>query len=104
MGTYDTLVDGDKSAQIKMFDCDLTTYNAGDKLPTDKTFTIIFPSFCWNRFAIVKDGIFIKLTNEESEIFSPYVDKWGEELVSSHILLDPTRELINEIIKTGDII
>lgn len=80
MGLYDTLIDGEKSCQVKMFDCILATYKPGDEIPNIRgAFVITFPDYARARFAVIRDGKFEKLVDEltEEEKKLPAYDKWG---------------------------
>lgn len=78
MGTYDTLVDGERSVQVKVFDNEFNTYNIGDKIPCDGSFIIMFPEYEDSLFAIIKDSVFLGLTDCPPII----IDKWGNQLTS----------------------
>ena len=95
MGVYDTLIDGDKQAQIKCFDCEMNTYKVGDKIPRDGTFIIVLPPRENKRYAIIKDSIFLGLTDRYPKI----IDKWGCVLGSVHDFEDTFKDLVQEISK-----
>lgn len=80
MGVYDTLIDGDRSVQVKCWDSKLELYYKGDKVPPIAdmdTYTIILPSYCCVRFALIVKGTFKGLTNEVKNTWEPYITKWG---------------------------
>lgn len=93
MGMYDTLIDGERSVQTKMFKNMLNTYEVGDKLPCDGSFIIMFPDYEEVPFAIVKDGIFLGLTDRPPII----VDKWGRHLVSYDAFEDVFGDLVQSL-------
>jgi len=95
MGVYDTLIDGDKQAQIKCFDCEMNTYKVGDKIPRDGTFIIVLPPRENKRYAIIKDSIFLGLTDRMPAI----IDKWGCYLISCDDFRDHPAELVEKISK-----
>ena len=82
MGVYDMLTDGDRTVQVKCWDCRMVTYHIGDKVPTwadHDTYTIVLPGFIGSGFALVVNGVFKGLTNHVKNTFEPYVTKWGEQ-------------------------
>ncbi len=94
MGVYDTLVDGDRQAQVKCFDCKLKTYKVGDKIPCDGSFIIVLPHHREGaHYAIVKDSIFLGFTDDTPII----IDKWGEHLVSYDAFRDPFEEAVQRL-------
>jgi len=104
MGTYDTLVDGEKLAQVKIFNRTMSVFKKGDKLPVEglgvgNTFTIVLPDYEGARFAIVKDGKFIKLTSDVNETYRPYVDKWGNIIEKLEDMVNPFYQAVQEALK-----
>lgn len=101
MGVFDTLVDGSKKAQIKLFDCTLHTYEAGDEVPKDfgDNFTIVLPKREVARFALIKDGKFVKLTGNREETYPPFISKWGEPLNQIDDFRNPYAEMVKEFAK-----
>ncbi len=95
MGVYDILIDGDKQAQIKCFDCEMNTYKVGDKIPRDSSFVIVFPPRENKRYAFIKDGVFLGLTDRYPVI----IDKWGCQLGSYADFRDTYDDLVQEISK-----
>lgn len=91
MGLYDTLVDGERTAQIKCFGRDMETYEVGDQLPCDGSFIIMLPDYEGARFALVKDSIFVGFTDCPPIL----IDKWGTHLVSYDAFVDSFTELVN---------
>ena len=88
MGMFDTLIDGKNQAQIKCLDCQMNVIKPGSKVKLKgvgyyreyempKSFTIILPVYEEQKYAIFKNGKFIKLTNNKKEIVKPYYDKYG---------------------------
>lgn len=96
MGVYDTLVDGERSAQVKCFDGKLATYKAGDQVPCDGSFIIVLPEYEGAEFAIVKDGVFIGFTDCPPVI----IDKWGKHLISYDAFKNPYEEIVDSLRKT----
>ena len=96
MGVYDTLIDGEKQAQIKCFDCELKTYKVGDQVPCDGSFIIVLPPREGVHYAIIKDSIFLGFTDCPPMI----IDKWGEHLVSYDAFRDPYEELVQSLTST----
>jgi len=83
MGVYDTLIDGDRSAQVKCWD-DLSykSFHVGDEVPTYgdlDTYTIVLPSYEGSGFALIANGTFKGLTYKVGNTWEPYITKWGEE-------------------------
>ena len=95
MGVYDTLIDGEEQAQIKCFDCEMNTYKVGEKVPRDGSFIIVLPPRESKSYAIIKDGIFLGLTDRQPAI----IDKWGCYLISCDDFRDRPAELVREISK-----
>jgi len=93
MGVYDTLIDGERKAQIKCFDCEMNTYKVGDKVPLSGTYILVLPEREDVRFALVKDGIFIGL----SDSLPYFIDKWGRHLSGVADFSDPYEELVQSI-------
>ena len=80
MGVYDTLVDGDKTVQVKCFPPpSLRTYKVGDKTPLRRTVTILLPDYEDAKFAIIEKGVFVGLTNDPEKAKPPYLSKWGKK-------------------------
>lgn len=99
MGVYDTLIDGERQAQIKCFNCEMNTYKVGDRVPYDGSLVIVLPSRGENiRYAIVKDSIFFGFTNCPP-VIPTIIDKWGEHLVSYDDFKDPYEELTQNMSK-----
>ena len=84
MGIYDTLVDGEKSVQIKCYESvSLNTFHVGDKTPLKRTVTILFPDYEEGaRFAIIEEGVFKGLTNDPTKAKPPFISKWGRKCKS----------------------
>jgi len=82
MGSYDFLSDGIDTVQIKLYDCEMDRYNLGDKVPEGygKDYTIVLPRWEPVDFALIKDGKFLKFTDNKNETYPPYISKWGETL------------------------
>ena len=99
MGLFDTLIDGKRSVQTKMFKNMLNTYEVGDKLPCDGSFIIMFPDYEEAPFAIVKDGTFLGLTDCPPLI----VDKWGKHLSSYDDFEDIYQNFVDNINKELDL-
>ena len=93
MGVYDTLIDGERSVQVKCFGRDMKIYEVGDQLPCDGSFIIMFPEYEGAGFAIVKDSIFLGLTDCPPVI----IDKWGTHLVSYDAFVDSFTELTQSL-------
>jgi len=89
MGSYDYLDDGEISKQVKCFDNIFKHYNPGDKVPADGSFIIVLPEHEIFRFALVKDGTYIGLT----DCFA-IIDKWGQRLDSIEDFVNPFVELV----------
>ncbi len=92
MGLYDTLIDGEKQAQVKCFDCEMNTYKVGDQVPSDGSFIIMFPP---DLYAIIKDSIFLGFTDCPPVI----IDKWGGHLASYDDFKNPYEELVRSLAK-----
>ena len=108
MGTYDTFVDGGKNCQTKMFNCLLSIWNPGDAVPLKESFTMILPDYEGARYAIVQNGIFVKLTDDTLETTGPYYDKWGglitdvtEDVGQRNPLKQAVDEWVNSHSSTG---
>jgi len=95
MGVYDTLIDGDKQVQVKCFTNALTSYEVGDKVPLKGTYILVLPEREDVRFALVKDGIFIGL----SDSLPYFIDKWGRHLSGVADFSDPYEELVQSLSK-----
>ena len=95
MGLFDTLVDGERSVQTKIFANLMNTYRVGDKLPCDGSFIIMFPDYEEAPFAIIKDGVFLGLTDCPPII----VDKWGNHLTSYDDFEDIYQEFVDNVTK-----
>ncbi len=93
MGLYDTLIDGEKQAQIKCFNREMNTYKVGDQVPRDGSFIIVLPPQENKRFAFIKDGVFIGLTDRCPVI----IDKWGRELTSFSDFRNPFEDLVQDL-------
>ena len=82
MGVYDTLVDGDRSVQVKCWsNVSCKNIFVGETVPTwnnHDTYTIILPGFVGSGFALVVNGIFKGITDQVKNTFEPYVTKWGD--------------------------
>lgn len=107
MGLFDTLVDGDKSVQVKCWDSLMDTYRVGDNVPTLGpyiTYTIVLPSYEEARFARIGNGVFKGLTDEPSQTWSPYISKWGGETIISvdQDELNPIAQVISEFTTNHD--
>ena len=100
MGIYDTLIDGDRSCQIKVFPDSFEVYEVGDKLPTEGTFTIVLPSYEGARFVLIEKGVFKKLTDNPDETYSPVIDKWGSGLDNIESFVNTYQELVDSLSET----
>lgn len=99
MGLYDTLVEGDKQAQVKCFSSEMNTYEVGDRVPYDGSLIIMFPPYEGARYAIVKDSIFLGFTDSAPAL----IDKWREHLISYDDFKDPYNELAQKILLRDDL-
>lgn len=95
MGVYDTLIDGERQAQVKCFTNALESYEVGDEVPLKGTYIIVLPEREDARFALVKDGIFVGLT----ECPPNFIDKWGGYLSGFADFRDHYEELVQSISK-----
>jgi hypothetical protein len=98
MGVYDTLIDGGRSVQIKIFGDSYETYEVGDQLPCDGSFIIVLPDYEDAPFAIIKDGIFLGLTDCPPII----VDKWGGHIVSYDAFKSPESPIEKALSQLGE--
>lgn len=91
MGSYDFLIEKGKIVQIKLFSCEFKEYKVGDKVPLTygKDYTIILPRYEPSKYALIKNGKFIKLTNSKKEVYPPYISKWGDKLEKIEDLVNP---------------
>lgn len=112
MGCFDTLSDGEHSAQVKCFGGNLKIFHKGETVPPLHyyegykewpaeeqigTYTIVLPGYVSHRFAVIKDGTFVGLTNNVAETGEPYVAKWGELLERLEDFVDFFTELIQSL-------
>ncbi len=95
MGVYDTLIDGERQAQIKCFTNEFKTYKVGDKVPRKGTYIIILPAHENVKFALISEGIFVCL----SDCPPTLIDKWGEHLRSPADFKDRFEELVQKTSK-----
>jgi len=100
MGCYDTLVKGRNSVQVKCWNRGLLNYFIGDTVPElaskittthnglessycTTTYTICLPSYTVVKYALIKENIFVNLTNSFKKTYAPYIDKFGNEIKTS---------------------
>lgn len=77
MGVYDYLVDGDKEAQVKVWDCELRSYSVGDKVhPVNGELTYVL-ALREGGFAFVNDLRFVGIIDEWRNSSVPIFDKYG---------------------------
>ena len=95
MGVYDTLIQGDLSAQVKCFDCGMNTYNVGDEVPCDGSLIIMLPAYDGDatQFAVVLNGIFVGFTGCPPKL----IDKWGGDLTSYDQFVNPYFEAVRRL-------
>ncbi len=95
MGVYDTLIDGERQAQVKCFWNEMNIIKVGDEVPLNGTYIIVLPEREDARFALVKGGIFVGLSD-----CPPYfIDKWGGQLTDIDDFKDTYEELVQSISK-----
>jgi len=107
LGVFDTLVDGDRSAQVKCWDSALKVYQKGDEVPrfeTLDTYTIVLPSYCDAEFALIAKGKFHGFTNEVRNTWEPYISKWGfyTELSVDQDTQSPIFKALRALVKEFD--
>lgn len=94
MGSFDTLVDGDYSTQVKCFEGNLSHYRVGDEVPKlhfyhqnyrkwpeetqPKSYTLVLDPYGPPRYVLIKNRVIIKFTNDQDETYAPYVARWGQ--------------------------
>jgi len=102
VGLYDTLVDGDKEAQVKCFNREMNIYKVGDRVPRDGSFIIMLPPYEGAPCAIIKDGIFMGLTDCPPSMVDKIIDKWGKRLASYDDFKDPYEKIAQKIKKDAE--
>ena len=102
MGLYDTLVDGDKEAQVKCFNREMNIYEVGDRVPSGGSFIIMLPPYEDAAYAIIKDGIFLGLTDCPPSTADKIIDKWGGHLASYDDFKDPYEKIAQKIKKDAE--
>ena len=94
MGSFDTLVDGNKNIQVKCFEGNLKVFHVGDIVPKlhnyhenyrkwipelqYETYTIDMNPYPDPLYALIKDGVFVGFTNDEEETYPPFVYRYGK--------------------------
>jgi len=112
MGLYDTLIYGKNAVQVKCLGSNMLWYEPGEKVPPIHyyegyemwpepeqvdTYTIILPTYEPLRYVLIKNRVYVKLTNEPKETHPPYISKWGTPLSDIDGFSNPFQNIVDSL-------